>query len=90
MTLSLGQAPTRAELELFVKWAEELRNTLEDYFNKGQDGIRLKMTMKEPPKPRPGDIFYVGTVADGSTWDPDASGDGGYFGYHGGAWVKLG
>lgn len=90
MTLILPDPPTREDLQLIVKWAEDVRKTLEDYFNKGTDGIRLKPLFNEPPKPRDGDVVLVATVADGSLWDPDASGNGGYFGYYGGAWHKLG
>lgn len=90
MTIQLPQVPTREDFSLFIKWAEDTKAVIEDYFNKGQHAIRLKETMREPSKPRPGDVFFVGTVAAGSTWDPDSSGNGGFFGYYGGAWHKLG
>jgi hypothetical protein len=90
MTIKLPNVPTREDLQLIVKWAEDLSKNIEDYINKGQDGIRLKKLFNEPPKPRDGDVVFVGTVAEGSNWDPDSSGDGGFFGYYGADWHKLG
>jgi len=90
MTLQLPNPPAREDLSLIVRWIEDLRNTLERSFNLGLDSIRLAKTMNEPPKPRDGDVFFVGTVAEGSNWNPDGTGNGGYFGYYGAAWHKLG
>jgi hypothetical protein len=41
----------------------------------------------EPDLPQTGMIRFV---AAGATWDPDASGLGGFFGYDGTGWVLLG
>lgn len=44
----------------------------------------LDPTTATPTKPREGQI----RLADGSGWNPGAG--AGYYGYYGGAWVKLG
>jgi hypothetical protein len=89
MTLQLPKPPAREDLSLILRWMEEMHGILESTFNMGADGIRLKPLYTEPPKPRPGVVVYVAAEVSGS-WDPDGSGNGGYFGYHGSAWVKLG
>jgi hypothetical protein len=48
------------------------------------DAISLNVLYAAPKKPRPGMIV----CADGVHWQPLGAG-GGYFGYFGGAWVKL-
>lgn len=88
MGIQLPPAPSR-DLSLVVKWIEDLRRNLESAFNFGADSIRFQKLYSEPPKPRDGDVVYVATQVGGS-WDPDGTGNGGYFGYHDGAWVKLG
>lgn len=47
--------------------------------------ISIDQTVSAPTKPRAGDI----RLADGSGWSPGGGGAG-YYGYYGGAWVKLG
>lgn len=49
------------------------------------DFIQLNVLNAAPSKPRAGQIV----CADGVNWQPLGAG-GGYFGYFGGAWVKLG
>jgi len=49
------------------------------------DSLQLNVLHKAPNKPRDGIIV----CADGVNWQPLGAG-GGYFGYFGGAWVKLG
>lgn len=44
----------------------------------------IDMTYVAPAKPRPGDL----RLADGSSWNPGSG--AGFYGYYGGAWVKLG
>lgn len=46
--------------------------------------LRLGTTYVAPSKPRAGDI----RLADGTQWDPGSG--AGFYGYYGGAWVKLG
>lgn len=48
------------------------------------DLIRLRELNSEPEKPRAGQIV----LADGTQWDPGSG--AGFYGYYGGAWVKLG
>jgi len=49
------------------------------------DKISLDPQHRAPTKPRLGDVV----CADGTDWKPDGVG-GGFFGYFGGVWVKLG
>jgi hypothetical protein len=44
----------------------------------------LDMTTVAPTKPRAGDMRF----ADGTSWNP--GGGAGFYGYHSGAWNKLG
>jgi hypothetical protein len=46
--------------------------------------IQLTELHVEPPKPRDGQIV----LADGTDWDPGSG--AGFYGYQGGAWVRLG
>jgi hypothetical protein len=48
------------------------------------DTVVLESQHNEPPKPLEGMLV----LADGTDWDP-GSGEG-FYGYRGGAWVKLG
>lgn len=54
-----------------------------DYRSGGQ--LRFQVLSSAPPSPANGDIAY----ADGTGWDPAGDGTSGFFGYEGGAWVKL-
>jgi hypothetical protein len=48
--------------------------------------LQLDVLHVAPAKPREGMLIF----ADGTDLDPDASGDPGFYGYAGGAWVRLG
>lgn len=63
---------------------EQLREITASF--QGIEFIQLPELNVEPAKPRTGMI----ALADGTNWDPDATGNGGFFGYYGGSWVKLG
>lgn len=91
MGVQLPPAPARKDLDLIIKWIEDTRTALESAFNFGADSIRLKKLYVEPPKPRDGDVVYVGDpdLMLGH-WDPGGDEVGGYFGRHEGAWVRLG
>jgi hypothetical protein len=78
------------DLGLVVKWIEDVKRALESAFNFGAEGLKLTAIYNVPPKPRDGEIVLVATVASGSTFNPDGTGNGGFFGYYGGAWHKLG
>ncbi len=87
MTLQLPVAPARPDLDLVIKWIEETSKLLTSHLNEGAEGVKLKPLEKEPRRPRDG---LVVMVTPGGAWDPDGTGDGGYFGYYSGNWVKLG
>lgn len=70
---------------------EDLRDfvlsELQDIAQSAQDPVdfaELNKLYKAPDKPRDGIVV----CADGVSWQPLGAG-GGYFGYFGGAWVKL-
>lgn len=88
-TLNLPNAPTRADPDLILRWIEETQRVLESAFNFGADSIRLKPILKEPAKPRNGDVVYVGVLVNLTDWDPGGDGLGGFYGYHDGSWVKF-
>jgi len=90
MGIQIPNAPARQDLSLIIKWIEETQRALESAFNFGADSIRLQKLYNVPPKPREGDVILVATVAEGSNFDPDLTGNGGFFGYYGAAWHKLG
>lgn len=90
MTLLLPNAPVREDLSLILKWIEETRSALESAFNFGADEVILKGLHTEPKKPRAGMIVYVLDPTLPAHWDPASDNTGGYFGYHAGAWVRLG
>lgn len=48
-----------------------------------KDRLSLPILYAVPDKPRNGEIVY----ADGTSWDPGSG--AGFYGYEGGAWVKL-
>lgn len=50
------------------------------------ENVQLVELHAEPSRPREGLVV----LADGIDWDPDATGNGGFFGYFGGSWTKLG
>ena len=89
-TVNLPLPPTRADPDLIIRWIEETQKALESAFNHGMDSIRFSKRYREPNKPRDGDVVYVGTPSEVTHWDPAGDGTGGFFGYHDGAWVKLG
>ncbi len=89
MTLQLPPVPAREDLSLMIRWVEETARTLERYFNQGVPALRFKPLYVEPSRPRDGDVVFVAAQV-GSSWDPDGSGNGGFFGYYGASWHKLG
>jgi hypothetical protein len=48
--------------------------------------VQLTVSHVAPDKPRDGMLIF----ADGTDLDPDGSGDPGFYGYHSGAWNRLG
>ena len=52
--------------------------------NEQNEVLRVGTTNVAPSKPRAGDI----RLADGTNWNPGSG--AGFYGYYGGAWVKLG
>ena len=69
--------------EDFQKWVQQELQKVEASFS-SLDFVILKETNVAPTKPKAGMIRF----ADGTNWDP---GSGiGFYGYHSGAWNKLG
>ena len=83
MTYSPGVIISEKDPELAVMIAQELAEIAKAFA--AVDNIVLKTLHEEPVKPREGMIV----LADGTNWNPIAAG-GGYYGYYGSAWVKLG
>lgn len=50
-----------------------------------KDMIMLEMRYVAPAKPKDGMVV----LADGTSWNPSAGGQG-FYGYYGGSWKKLG
>lgn len=50
------------------------------------DFVQFNVLHAAPSKPKNGMVV----CADGSDFNPDSTGAGGYFGYFGGSWAKLG
>ena len=66
------------------EWTEREFRRLAETLNLATDMLRLETTNVAPAKPRAGDI----RLADGTNWNPGSG--AGFYGYYGGAWVKLG
>ena len=67
----------------FAQWVQEELEKVSQSFS-AFEGVRLVETFIAPSKPRTGDV----RLADGTSWNPGAG--AGFYGYYGGAWVKLG
>lgn len=68
---------------MFVEWlARELTAVAQSFTE--FDNIRLVELNVAPTKPRAGMVV----LADGTNWNPGSG--AGFYGYYGGAWVKLG
>lgn len=77
-----GVPPTNVEdLALFLQY--ELQR-IGQVFGGGVDNILLPELNVAPDRPRTGMIV----LADGTNWNPGSG--AGFYGYYGGAWVKLG
>lgn len=71
------------EIQDVASWVHgELIAIAQSFFD--LDRIRLVQQDVAPAKPRTGDVV----LADGSNWNPGSG--AGFYGYYGGAWVKLG
>lgn len=66
-----------------AEWMRKEMTKLESSFF-DLDMIQLKTTFVAVEKPRAGMVV----LADGVSWNPGAG--AGFYGYYGGAWVKLG
>lgn len=66
-----------------VDWVQgELAALAASFFD--LNSVRFTELNVAPTKPRTGDVV----LADGTNWNPGAG--AGFYGYHGGAWSKLG
>lgn len=74
---------TKAPVEYDPAWVDREFERVEQAVVEFQS-LRLVETNVEPTKPRLGDV----RLADGVNWNPGAG--AGFYGYYGGAWVKLG
>ncbi len=66
----------------FQRWAEEQFSLIERESAQAAELLRLAPTVRAPDRPRDGDVRYF------TEYDP-GSGPG-FYGRHGGAWIKLG
>ena len=75
--------PPPADAASLAGWARAQFEKVAGAF-RPQKVFQLETSHAEPAKPREGMIV----LADGSDWDPGSG--AGFYGYYGGAWVKLG
>lgn len=74
---------TSSELKQVVQYFMQELEAIERAFDTF-DMVKLKELNSVPDKPRAGQIV----LADGTNWNPGSG--AGFYGYYGGAWVKLG
>lgn len=76
-------SPKALEVRELGDWTyRELVEIERSFYN--LEFVRLVQTNVAPDRPRAGDIRF----ADGTNWNPGSG--AGFYGYHSGAWAKLG